>query len=164
MAGKVEKFSTVTAAIAVYVLALVPWMGGLAIVGAIVAPTVFRIVPAPGAADAMTIVFRRFDAVAISCALVCLFAEAVIAWRGGKPGRRDLARGGAVVGATACAITVGAWLSPGIHELHRAGAIRGFGPDGAELERLHRLAESTSKIELAFLVAVLVLVVLRARS
>lgn len=153
----------VSAALAVYVLALVPWAGGLAVLGAIVAPTVFRNVPAPLSADAMTIVFRRFDALAISCALVCLVAEAVLARRGGKSERIDLARGLGTVVATGCAITVGAWLSPGIHALHRAGAIRGSGPDGLELEKLHRLAETTSKIELVLLIAVVVLTLLRAR-
>jgi uncharacterized membrane protein len=154
---------SVTAALAVYFFALSLWMGGLLVLGAIVAPTVFHIVPAPSSADAMTIVFRKFDAVAISCALVCLFAEAVLAWRGGKGTRQDVARSLSVALASACAITVGAWLSPAIQALHRSGAIRNFGADGLELERLHRIAESMAKIELALLAAVLVLTLLRAR-
>lgn len=154
---------SVTAALIVYLLALAPWLGGLGILGAVVAPTVFHLVPAPASADAMTIVFRKFDAVAVSCAIVCLFAEAVLVWRGGKPVRLDLARMGALVVAAGCAITVGAWLSPGIHDLHRSGAVRNVGAEGLELERLHRLAETTSKLELACLVGVLVLALLRAR-
>src|SRR6185437_8499683 len=132
---------TVTVALIVYLLSLVPWTGGLAILGAIVAPTVFHVVHAPESADAMTIVFRRFDAIAISCALLCLLAEAVLAWRGGKSLRVDVARCVALVGAAVCAITVGAWLSPAIHALHRGGAIRGAGVDGLELDRLHHIAE-----------------------
>jgi uncharacterized membrane protein len=154
---------SVTAALGVYFFALSLWMGGLLVLGAIVAPTVFRIVPAPSSADAMTIVFRKFDAVAISCALVCLFAEAMLAWRGGKASRQDLVRSLSVALATACAITVGAWLSPAIQALHRSGAVRNVGADGLELERLHRIAESTAKIEVALLAAVLVLTLLRAR-
>jgi len=154
---------SITAALGVYLFSLSLWMGGLIVLGAIVAPTVFRIVPAPSSADAMTIVFRKFDAVAISCALVCLFAEAVMAWRGGKATRLDLVRSVTLVVASACAITVGAWLSPAIQALHRSGAIRSFGPDGTALERLHRIAESTAKAELFFLAAVLVLTLLRAR-
>lgn len=153
----------VSAALAIYGLALVPWAGGLAVLGAIVAPTVFRIVPAPTSADAMTIVFRRFDALAISCALVCLLAEAFLAVRGGKVARLDLVRGMSTVVAAGCAITVGAWLSPSIHALHAGGAIRNFGPDGTELEKLHRIAETTSKTELALLVLVVILTLLRAR-
>lgn len=159
----IARARTVSAALAVYLLALVPWAGGLVVLGAIVAPTVFRNVPAPASADAMTIVFRRFDALAISCALVCLVMEAVLAARGGKPARLDLVRGLGTVVAAGCAITVGAWLSPGIHALHRGGAIRGSGPDGLELEKLHQLAETTSKIELSLLLAVIVLTLLRAR-
>ena len=154
---------SVTAALVVHLFALSVWMGGLLVLGAIVAPTVFRIVPAPTSADAMTIVFRKFDAVAISCALVCLFSEAVLAWRGGKATRLDVARSVLVALASACAITVGAWLSPSIQALHRSGAVRNVGADGLELERLHRIAESTAKTEVAFLAAVLVLTLLRAR-
>ena len=33
----------------IYVLAIAAWAGGLVVLGAIVAPTVFRIVPAPTA-------------------------------------------------------------------------------------------------------------------
>lgn len=160
---KTEASRPVTGALIAYLLALVPWMGGLAVLGAIVAPTVFHIVPAPASADAMTVVFRRFDAIAISCAVVCLVAEALLALRGGKPLRLDLARGAAVVGAAGCAIAVGAWLSPAIQQLHRDGAVRGFGAAGEELERLHRIAESVSKVELTLLLVVLVLAVLRAR-
>lgn len=154
---------SVTAALAVYLLALVPWMGGLLVLGAIVAPTVFHIVPAPSSGDAMTTVFRRFDALAISCSLVCLFAEVTLAWRGGKATRLDLARGLTLVAAAACAITIGAWLSPGIHALHAAGAVRHVGVDGEALDRLHRIAEFTAKIELALLAAVVVQALLRAR-
>lgn len=154
---------SVTAALSVYLFALSLWIGGLVVLGAIVAPTVFRLVPAPSSADAMTMVFRKFDAVAISCALVCLLAEAVLAWRGGKASRLDIARSLTVAVASGCAITVGAWLSPAIEALHRGGAIRNVGPDGMELERLHRIAESTAKTELLFLAIVLVLTLLRAR-
>src|SRR5690349_3674263 len=121
----------------IYVLALVAWAGGLVVLGAIVAPTVFGIVPAPASADAMTVVFRRFDAVAMTCAAIALVAEATLALRGGKVQRLDVARGAAIVIASALAVVVGAWLSPGISALHHAGAVRGLGDDGTELERLH---------------------------
>ena len=110
---------------AIQLLALAVWAGGLLALGAVVAPIVFRVVPAPTSADAMTLVFRRFDVVAIVCAAVALVAEAAFAVRGGKVTRADLARGLCLVGAAALAITIGTWLSPGISELHRGGAIRG---------------------------------------
>jgi hypothetical protein len=151
-----------TAILTLYVLALALWAGGLVVLGAIVAPTVFGIVPAPTSADAMTVVFRRFDGVAIACAVIALLAEAALAWRGGVSRRLDVLRGGATAVAAALAITEGAWLSPRIQALHRGGAVRGFGDAGLELEHLHRIAESVAKTELALLAAALVLLVARA--
>jgi uncharacterized membrane protein len=141
----------------IYVLAIAAWAGGLVVLGAIVAPTVFRIVPAPSSADAMTVVFGRFDAVAMTSAAIALVAEATLFLKDGRPARLDLVRGGAAVVASVLAIVVGAWLSPGIAALHRNGAVRGLNEAGIELERLHRLAESAGKTQLALLLVVLVL-------
>lgn len=149
----------------IYVLAIAAWAGGLVVLGAIVAPTVFRIVPAPSSADAMTVVFRKFDAVAMTSAAIALVAEATLFLKDGKSTRLDLVRGSAAVVAGMLAIVVGAWLSPGISELHRSGAIRGLNDAGIELERLHRLAETAGKGQLALLLVVLVLLLAKvARS
>jgi hypothetical protein len=137
----------------VQLLALAVWAGGLLALGAVVAPIVFRVVPAPTSADAMTLVFRRFDAVAIACSAVALIAESVFALRGGKVTRVDVARGVCLVGAAGLAITIGAWLSPSIADLHHAGAVRYLGEAGRALERLHRLAETLAKMELVLLLA-----------
>jgi hypothetical protein len=152
----------VTGIAVVQLLAVAVWAGGLLSLGAIVAPIVFRVVPAPTSADAMTLVFRRFDVVAIVCAAVALVAEAAFAKRGGKVTRSDLARGLSLVGASGLAIAIGAWLSPGIADLHRAGAIRGIGDSGLALERLHHLAETFAKTEILLLGAVFVLGVAKA--
>jgi hypothetical protein len=154
--------TVVTAIAAVQLLAVAVWAGGLLALGAIVAPIVFRVVPAPTSADAMTLVFRRFDVVAIVCAAVALVAEAAFAKRGGKVTRSDLARGLCLVAAAGLAIAIGAWLSPGIADLHRAGAIRGIGDGGLALERLHHLAEAFAKTEILLLGAVFVLGVAKA--
>lgn len=143
--------AVVTAAAFVQLLAVGLWASGLGVLGAIVAPIVFRVVPAPGSADAMTLVFRRFDTVAITCAVLALAAEAALARRGGRVTRTDLWRGGCLVVASVLAILVGAWLSPGIAALHQGGAIRGDGAAGLELERLHRIAETCGKAQLALL-------------
>ena len=151
----------------IYVLAIAVWAGGLVVLGAIVAPSVFRIVPAPSSADAMTVVFRKFDGVAMTAAAIALVAEATLFLKDGKATRLDLVRGGAAVLAGILAIAVGAWLSPGISELHRSGAVRGLNAAGIELERLHRLAESAGKGQLLLLLVVLVLLlakVARARE
>jgi hypothetical protein len=136
------------------VVCLAVWIGGLAALGACAAPIVFRIVPAPLSGDAMGAVFRRFDAIAITSAVIVLGCEAIriLAARrasssGGATPLAERARTALAVVAAAAAIYVGARLSPGIVALHVAGAVRGFGPDGLELERLHKLAESAGKIE-----------------
>lgn len=156
---------TVLGIAVVQLLALAVWTGGLLALGAVVAPIVFRVVPLPASADAMTLVFRRFDTVAITCAAVALVAEAAFALRGGKVTKLDLARAASVVGAAALAIAVGAWISPAIAELHRTGAVRGIGEGGLALARLHHRAEALSKAEVIFLLAAYVLSVTKpARS
>lgn len=145
--------TVVTGIAVVQLLAIAVWAGGLLALGAVVAPIVFRVVPAPTSADAMTLVFRRFDSVAMACAAVALVAEAAFAARGGKVTRADVVRALCLVAAAALAIAVGGWLSPGIAELHRQGAVRHVGEAWAALERLHRLAEALSKAEIVFLFA-----------
>lgn len=150
--------------LAIYALALALWGGGLIVLGAVVAPIVFHTVPAPTSADAMTLVFRRFDAIAITCAVVALAAEATLSRIGERqrPTHGDLARAACGVLAAACAIAIGAWVSPRIADLHRGGALRGLGEAGLALERYHRLAESLAKAELVFIAATLIMVVVRA--
>ena len=144
------------------VLALALWLGGLLTLGAVVAPIVFSIVPAPTSADAMTIVFRRFDAIAITSAAVVLFCEL---WRvkiGAKLSRLDLARGVSLAIAGVLALYEGMVVSPRVEALHRGGAIRGLGDLGMQLESAHALAESISKIEAFLLVAFVVLYAMTA--
>ena len=145
----------------VYLGAIALWMGGLATLGAIVAPTVFRVVAAPANADAMTTVFRRFDTLALACAVVALACEVGLRARQTSKPREDLARLLSVAGAAGVAVLEALWLSPGIDALHKAGAVRRIGAAGEALERLHRVAESFAKLELLLLALVLVLVVRR---
>jgi hypothetical protein len=154
--------NVVAAIAAVQLLALAVWAGGLLALGAIVAPIVFRVVPAPTSADAMTLVFRRFDVVAIVCAAVALVAEAAFAKRGGKVTRVDRLRALSLVAASGLAIAIGAWLSPAIADLHRAGAVRSIGEGGLALERLHHLAEAFAKAEILLLLATFILGVAKA--
>jgi hypothetical protein len=148
---------------AVSLLALAVWLGGYATVGAVVAPLVFGIVPAPASADAMTAVFRRFDTVAIVCAVLVLLVEGAHAVLRRPILRRDLTRGALVVAATALAIVEAAVISPHIERLHREGAVRGLGAAGLELDAVHHTAESLAKTELWVLVVVLVLHAFRPR-
>ena len=127
----------------VAVLAAGVWLGGLLTLGAIVAPVVFHTIPAPLSADAMTVVFRRFDKVAMACAGIVLAAEA---WRvargetkagllggGARMATYDAARIAIAVFASAMAVWQAMALSPEIERLHLEGAIRGSGPLGVRL-------------------------------
>jgi uncharacterized membrane protein len=127
------------------------WVGGMLTLGALVAPVVFTMIPAPGAADAMTVVFQRFDTMALVCVAVIVASEA---WRSAgaeEPvGRLDLAR--MAVGALGAVLVLlqALWITPAIVALHRGGAIRGLGPDGLSLDRIHGYAETCGKAQAAF--------------
>ena len=64
------------------ILAVAVWLGGLAALGAVAAPVVFSRVPWPSSADAMTIVFRRFDAVAMAALRSSWRPRRVARWLG----------------------------------------------------------------------------------
>ena len=132
----------------VAVMALAIWIGGLVALGACAAPLVFKIVPAPFSGEAMGAVFRRFDLVAISCAIVVLGCEAVRIWvREGSATTYERLRGLLAVTAAGAAIYGGVELSPSIIALHAAGAVRGLGENGVKLDRIHDLAEAVAKVE-----------------
>jgi hypothetical protein len=141
----------------VALLALSVWMGGLLALGAVVAPVVFSMVSWPANADAMTVVFRRFDLVAMACAAVVLAAEALPALAGARPGRSDHVRAALAAVAAAAAVVEGTVVSPRIAVLHTAGAVRGVGAAGEELARLHGLAEMLGKTEVVVLAVVIAL-------
>ncbi|HMI86758.1 MAG TPA: DUF4149 domain-containing protein [Polyangiaceae bacterium] len=132
----------------VAVMALAIWIGGLVALGACAAPLVFKIVPAPVSGEAMGAVFRRFDMIAISCAIVVLGCEAVRIWvREGSATTSERLRGLLAVTAAGAAIYGGVELSPSIVALHAAGAVRGLGENGVKLDRIHDLAEAVAKVE-----------------
>jgi hypothetical protein len=142
----------VTGIIALLALAL--WLGGLMALGTVAAPIVFGTVPMPAAADAMTMVFRRFDSVAMVCAAVVLTTEAARVVARIPYARADHARAGLSVVAAALCVFEGARVSPRIAALHFQGAVRGLGASGMELNRLHDLAEQLGKAEVAVLALV----------
>ncbi len=148
-------------AAAVATLAAALWLGGLVVLGAIVAPTVFHEVPAPSSADAMTLVFLRFDKLAMSAAAVVALAEVARRWLEHRQGVAASRAGTArlLVGSAAALLAVvqGAWLSPHIAALHLAGAIRGLGPLGEALNRYHGWSETCGKTESLLLVGYLVI-------
>jgi hypothetical protein len=152
----------------VSLLAAAVWLGGLVALGALAAPVVFRVAPFPSNADAMTIVFRRFDLVAMGCAATLLATEAVRPALGMRFAMRfapaDHARAALSVVAACLAVFEGTRVSPRIAELHAGGAIRGLGAPGIELTRLHDLAETCGKAQLVLLAVVVVLHVVTLSS
>jgi len=134
------------------------WLGGIVVLGAVVAPTVFGIVPAPTSADAMTIVFTSFDKIAMTAAAIIAVCEVVgTRARAKSPTRIDIARLAVIGVAGALAVVQGLWLSPTIVALHRAGAVRGSGELGMKLDRFHSWSETCGKTESLLLVALVVL-------
>ena len=152
--------------VTVALVALGLWMGGMVALGAIAAPVVFGMVPAPTNADAMTVVFRRFDKLAVACVVAALAVEIGLALlrdreEGRKLVRLDLVRGGLVTLAAGAAAYVAMFVSPRIEALHQAGAVRHLGASGEELDAIHRVAERAGKLELALAIAIIALHVVR---
>lgn len=145
-------------------LAVAVWMGGLLALGALAAPVVFSVVSLPTSADAMTIVFRRFDAVAMGSAAVVLATEAVRAAL--TPAIRRLDRGRAFVSFCAAVVAVfeGICISPRIAQMHALGVVRGSGSAGVGLSRLHEVAEACGQTQVVLLAAVVFLHVMTLTS
>jgi uncharacterized membrane protein len=146
----------------VALVAIAFWVGGMLTLGAIVAPIVFGMVPAPTSADAMTVVFRRFDKVAIACVAIVLLTEVGQAMVRKPLLRIDVARASLSVVGGALVVWQALVVSPRIEALHRAGAIRGFGDLGLELEAAHKLAELGGKTQAVIAIALIALHVLGA--
>jgi hypothetical protein len=152
------------------VLALGVWSGGLVALGACAAPMVFGLTPYPFSADAMSAAFARFDGIAIGCVVAALGAEAARSFLDLRspraPRDRLLARVRRYLGMLAAvgAIVSGTMLTPEIIRLHKGGARRGIGAEGARLAEVHRQAETLSKGLLVVAVAAIALHVATVRS
>jgi hypothetical protein len=140
----------------VTLLAIAVWLGGLIALGALAAPVVFAMVSLPTAADAMTVVFRRFDVVAMTCGVLILMSEAVRAL-GARLGRADIARVTVSAAAAAAAVVEGTQVSPRIAELHAEGVSRGLGAAGIELAHLHGIAELLGNAQVVLLATAIAL-------
>jgi uncharacterized membrane protein len=144
----------------VAVLATAVWLGGLVTLGAIAAPVVFSRVAWPQNADAMTLVFRRFDAVAMACAALVVASEAGRTMSTARFTALDHGRVAASLLAAVAAVVEGVSVSPRIAALHAGGAVRGVNAAGLELGHLHDVAEALGKAEVSLLAVALVLHVL----
>jgi len=148
---------------ALVVIAALLWAGGLLVLGAIVAPTVFR-TGTPNAADLMQTVFSRFDRVAIAAASVILIAEAA-SWLTRQPMARNdrIMRLVLVILLAACAGVQAGLLTPNLVRLFGQGARRGVGELGARFDRIHRASEWVGKASV-FCALALAAFVVRSRG
>lgn len=152
---------------ALALLAVAVWLGGLLALGALAAPVVFSVVPLPGSADAMTIVFRRFDTVAMACAALVLGTEAAQAAATNAARRIDRARSLAAFLAAILAVFEGIWVSPRIAQLHALGVrpgSNGSGPMGASLLHWHEIAVACGQGQVVLLAAVVAMHVVALSS
>jgi len=124
-------------------------VGGLVALGACAAPFVFKLAPSPFAGDAMGAAFARFDAIAIGGAAILLGAEVARTYIGRRDRRSAVARIRRLVSIAfaSCVVYVAATITPAINDLHKAGAVRGEGENGARLAVLHDRAVLAGKIE-----------------
>lgn len=154
------------AAAALAVLAAGALFGGLLALGFCAAPMVFRMAPAPFSGNAMGAAFARWDRVAVGLSGLLLVCEVVRTWAGRSRSRRVVPRirrmAAVVVGLSA--VLIGTQMSPRILALHEAGARRGEGTDGMELDTVHRRAELFGKIEAALAVALVGLHIFTLRT
>lgn len=142
------------------IAAVLLYSGGLLVIGAIVAPTVFRS-GLSAAGDLMTTIFSRFDRVAIALVVVALVAEAVATVTRGAPmDRLRVARGALVILFAAAVGVQSGYLSPSIARLHAEGVRRYEGPRGMEFDRIHNWSSRVGKFAVSLALAASVAVLL----
>ena len=142
------------------IAAVLLYSGGLLVIGAIVAPTVFRS-GISAAADLMTTIFTRFDRVAVALVVVALIAEAMaVAMRGAPLDRLRIARGALVILFAAAVGVQSGYLSPSIARMHHEGVRRYEGPRGVEFDRIHNWSSRVGKLAVSLALAATVAVLL----
>ena len=128
--------------------ALAVWLGGMAVLGLVVAPAVFRAAPAAGptggvlAGAALTEILHLFHLLVYACGavlLVCLFVIKFV----GPPPRAFKLRAALVAIMLAIAVYSGVPLARQIRETQshaagRVGALPGTDPQLARMDGLHR--------------------------
>lgn len=135
---------------------------GLVVLGAVVAPVVFRsgISAAP---ELMTRIFTRFDRVALACAALAVLVEALRWLRDPAEARATWLRTALTMLFVGTVCVHSLWLSPTIASLHAQGVVRGQGAEGARFDRLHRTSSRNGQV-MTLVALSLCAVVLRGRT
>ena len=146
---------------AVFVSALGIWVGGMAVLGFIVAPTVFRTVPSRlQAGTIFGSILERFGPMQIGLAIVCLACLVALRLLGGLPNRAALIRFGGVAMMLILVLVSHCYLAPAI--VREREGIANFDsippgtPPKAVFDRLHRASVQVSVATLAIGLGVLV--------
>jgi len=140
------------------VLALALWTGGLVVVGAVAAPSIFDVLGARGtegrvlAGAVVGALLERFTVIAYGCAAVVLLSLAVRAVLGPRP-RRFAYRVGGLLLMTAATVYAGAVVAPQIAALQQAtgtapSALAQTDPRRVEFGRLHGTSVSLQLVPL----------------
>ena len=129
----------------VYILALVAWLGGMLILGAIVAPTTFQVLeatePIAGralAGEVFGATIARFHYVAYAAGGLLLVTLAAMAILGPRPASYAL-RSAVIVGMLGVALYSGLVVLPSLDVLQR----------GVEFDRLHTLSTRLMMLNMA---------------
>ena len=150
-------------------LCLAVLFGGRLVMGAIVAATVFRTLPIPMAAMAMTAAFSRFDGLAVVLTSVVVVLSAVLAYlKYGRPSHAPaLIRWSKASLVGLMIVNVGAmqWIEhtmivPTIQEYQKKGIQRGVGKEGQAFDTAHRKAEGLFKVHAVAEAILLVITIL----
>lgn len=150
----------------VYVLALAVWLGGMAILGAVVAPTIFQTLqtadPESGralAGLAFGAILTRFHYLAYGCGTLLLVMLIVIALLGPRP-KHFAVRCGIVAGMLLVAAYSGVVVLGEIDAIQReVGTLPSHLPDGdprrARFNELHQLSTQLMMVDLIGALALL---------
>ncbi len=150
----------IRAAQAVFLTALGLWVGGMATLAFIVAPTVFRTAPSRGVAGGIFgAILQSFGGVQIILALLCLAALIVLVLKGGLRGKSGSLRIGAVALMLGLVLVSQYHVAPAIaHEretIPNFDALPSGVPQKARFDSLHkwsvRLAGTTLLLGLGLL-------------
>jgi hypothetical protein len=140
------------------VLALALWTGGLVVVGAVAAPSVFDILGAHGAEGRVLAgavvgaLLERFTMIAYGCAAVVLLSLVTRGVLGPRP-RRFAYRVGGLLLMTAATLYAGAVIAPRIAAMQRSigtapSALAESDPRRVEFGRLHGTSASLQLVPL----------------
>ncbi len=132
-------------------LGLALMVGGILVVGAFVAPVIFKIFPREDAGAALTVIFRRLDILLLIALGGVLLGEALRMASGLVPMTSILAYARYIVlaGLTVMMLISTFQVNPKIEKMQKAGIHPGGSPEGLAFIKTHKLSEQLAKAELA---------------